>query len=228
MPAEDPSSGVTLDNAAYLVYTSGSTGQPKGAINCHRGAANFLLWQQAEFAINDQDHVLHKATLSFDMAVSECFVSLISGARLVIARPEEHKDLASLAKTITHQQVTWGVFVPSVLHALLEQPELDDCRSLKHMTVGGEALTAAVRQRFFDRLDSELYNMYGPSETAMAVSFFSCRKDQSYDVTPIGRPIANVRLYVLDEHLNPTPIGVPASCTSAVWPLAEGIWTDRN
>ncbi|XYI02620.1 non-ribosomal peptide synthase/polyketide synthase [Sorangium sp. So ce1128] len=208
-PEHNPPLTVDGTNLAYTIFTSGSTGAPKGAMNTHLGLHNRLLWMQQALQLTSSDVVLQKTPYSFDVSVWEFFWPLMVGARLVVARPEGHRDPAYLARLIGEQRVTTLHFVPSMLHAFIEELGSGRCASLRRVICSGEALTFELQQRFFARSQAELFNLYGPTEAAIDVSFWRCERDGARAVVPIGRPIANTQLYVLDERLEPMPIGVP-------------------
>jgi len=205
----NPESGETAENLAYVIYTSGSTGQPNGAMNTHRGICNRLLWMQEAYKLTEEDRVLQKTPFSFDVSVWEFFWPLLTGARLVVAQPGGHRDSAYLVNLIADQQITTLHFVPSMLQVFLEDLGVETCISLKRVICSGEALPTALQERFFARLGAELYNLYGPTEAAVDVTFWACERDSSRQTVPIGRPIANTQIYILDAHLEPIPIGVP-------------------
>ncbi len=194
---------------AYVIYTSGSTGKPKGAMNAHRGIVNRLLWMQQEYKLGTDDRVLQKTPFSFDVSVWEFFWPLLTGARLVMARPGDHRDPEYLVQTICDRQITTIHFVPSMLRVFLEQGGVDSCKSLRRVICSGEGLSPEVRDRFFERLDCGLHNLDGPTEAAVDVTYWECRRDDRRRMVPIGRPVANTRMYVLDERLEPMPVGVP-------------------
>jgi amino acid adenylation domain-containing protein len=221
-PATPPPSTASAANPAYVIYTSGSTGQPKGALNTHGAIVNRLLWMQDAYRLTAADHVLQKTPFSFDVSVWEFFWPLLNGARLVVARPQGHKDPAYLAQVIAAQQITTLHFVPSMLRLFLDQPGLDACRSLRRVICSGEALPAEVQERFFARLDAELYNLYGPTEAAVDVTAWACERGDSLDSVPIGRPIANTQIAILDTDLQPVPIGVPGELFIGGVQLARG------
>ena len=206
---ENPVSNITIDNLAYVIYTSGSTGKPKGAMNTHRSIGNRLLWMQDAYQLNSTDTVLQKTPFSFDVSVWEFFWTLITGARLVIAQPEGHKDPNYLVDLILQQQVTTLHFVPSMLQVFLEAKDVEKCQSIKRVIASGEALPVQLQQRFFERLEAQLHNLYGPTEAAIDVTFWQCQKDRlNTQTVPIGRPIANIQIYLLDRALNPVAVGV--------------------
>ncbi|MEA2604526.1 MAG: hypothetical protein QOF89_5518, partial [Acidobacteriota bacterium] len=199
-------------NLAYVIYTSGSTGRPKGTMNSHRGIVNRLLWMQEEYGLTADDRVLQKTPISFDVSVWELFWPLMVGARLVIARPGGHQDGAYLAGLIAEQGITTLHFVPSMLQVFLDSPGLDRCASLRRVIASGEALPADLVSRFFAQLGGSgagLYNLYGPTEAAVDVTVWTCERYGRRASVPIGRPIANTRIHLLDRHLATTPLGVP-------------------
>ncbi len=201
--------GVTPLNLAYVIYTSGSTGAPKGAMNTHRGVCNRLIWMQEAFRLTGDDRVLQKTPISFDVSVWELFWPLIAGARLVLARPEGHRDPEYLAEMIARSRVTTLHFVPSMLQVFLESADLKKCGGVKRVISSGEALGWELQERFFSRINAELHNLYGPTEAAIDVTSWRCRPGQPAGPIPIGRPIANIRICVLDHTLAPSPIGIP-------------------
>jgi amino acid adenylation domain-containing protein len=210
--AADPvavAAGTTSANLAYVIHTSGSTGTPKGALNTHGGIRNRLLWMQAAYQLTADDRVLHKTPVSFDPSVWEIFWPLIVGARIVIAQPESHKDPAALVRAIVEQAITTVHFVPSMLRSFLAEPDVTDCVGLRRVFCSGEVLSYDLQERFLATLDAELYNLYGPTEAAIDVTHFHCKRGESGSVVPIGRPIANIRIHLLDAHLQPVPVGVP-------------------
>ncbi|MFO1432623.1 MAG: amino acid adenylation domain-containing protein [Candidatus Competibacteraceae bacterium] len=206
---EAPTTKVTAEHPAYVIYTSGSTGQPKGALNTHRGVCNRLRWMQDEYRLDIHDRVLQKTPFSFDVSVWEFFWPLMVGARLVMAKPEGHKAPDYLVEVIQRQQITTLHFVPSMLQVFLEAPAVEQCTSLRRVICSGEALSAELQCRFFAKLPAELHNLYGPTETAVDVTYWACQPDSPLVFVPIGRPVANTQIYILDQGLQPTPIGVP-------------------
>ena len=204
---KNPLSTVNSENLAYTLYTSGSTGKPKGAMNSHRGIVNRLLWMQDTYQLTSSDRVLQKTPFSFDVSIWEFFWPLLAGARLIVARPDGHKDTAYLVRLITQESITTLHFVPSMLQIFLEEPTLDQCNSIKRVICSGEVLPVATKQRFFARLEAELYNLYGPTEAAIDVTFWKCQPEGNRTSVPIGRPIANTQIYILDSELQPVPIG---------------------
>ncbi len=206
---ENLTCNITCDRLAYVIYTSGSTGKPKGAMNTHRGVCNRLLWMQDAYELTAADSVLQKTPFSFDVSVWEFFWPLLTGARLVVAQPEGHRDTKYLVNLILQQQITTLHFVPSMLQVFLEAEGLEKCQSLVRVIASGEALPAQLQQRFFNRLDAQLHNLYGPTEAAVDVTFWECKDCvTNQKIVPIGRPIANIQIYLLDKYFNPVAIGV--------------------
>jgi amino acid adenylation domain-containing protein len=200
---------VSPNDQAYVIFTSGSTGRPKGAANTHGGIVNRLLWMQAEYQLNADDVVLQKTPYGFDVSTWEFFWPIIVGARLEMAAPGVHRDPSALAHTIQSANVTTIHFVPSMLQAFLDHPDARNCRSLRRIIASGEALPAELVKRCMATLPAPLFNLYGPTEAAVDVTAWACRQDPERDPVPIGKPIANTRMYVLDAYGQPVPIGVP-------------------
>ncbi|MDB5367071.1 MAG: dltA, partial [Rhodospirillales bacterium] len=191
---------------AYVLYTSGSTGRPKAAMNQHGALRNRLAWMQDAFRLGSDDRVLQKTPFGFDVSVWEFLWPLCEGATLVIAKPDGHKDPHYLAALIQQQQVTTVHFVPSMLQAFVDESVLAACTSLRRVICSGEALPAPLCARFAEASDAELHNLYGPTEAAIDVTWHAVRREDSAAI-PIGRPIANLQLYVLDRWLEPVPVG---------------------
>jgi len=199
---------INPESLAYVIYTSGSTGQPKGAMNSHRAICNRLEWMQNTFKLSNSDAVLQKTPISFDVSVWELFWPLMTGAKLVIPKPGGHLDPAYLAQTINEQQITVLHFVPSMLQVFLDQPNLREmCKSVRAVICSGEALSHDLQQRFFATLDAELHNLYGPTEAAVDVTHWPCQRDSEENVVPIGWPISNTQIHILDEKLQPVTEG---------------------
>ncbi|MBL0385637.1 amino acid adenylation domain-containing protein [Tumebacillus sp. ITR2] len=213
----------TPEHLVYMMYTSGSTGKPKGVMNEHRAIVNLLLWMRDQYALTSEDRMMLKTAYTFDVSVWELFLPLISGATLVVARPEGHRDLGYLQHLIAEQQITHAVFVPSALQVFSEQEELDRLTSLKAVLCIGEALPVDLQERFFRVFPHvELHNLYGPTEAAVNVTFWNCQRGEERRYVPVGAPIANAKLYVLDACLEPVPIGVTGELFIGGVPVARG------
>ncbi len=217
-----PAAEVAPDGLAYMIYTSGSTGRPKGALNTHRGIRNRLLWMQRQYGLTAADAVLQKTPFSFDVSVWELFWPLMTGARLVVAPPRAHQDPAHLVRLIAEEGVTTVHFVPSMLQLFLEQSDLGRCAGLRRVICSGEALPPDLQRRFFERMPAgiELHNLYGPTEAAVDVSYWPCAATASR--VPIGRPVSNTRIHLLDGALRPVPVGVPGELYIGGVQLARG------
>jgi amino acid adenylation domain-containing protein len=213
------------DNLAYVIYTSGSTGRPKGAMNTHRAIVNRLLWMQETFGLSAGDRVLQKTPFSFDVSVWEFFWPLLVGARLVLARPEGHKDPVYLIDLIRAEKVTTLHFVPSMLQAFLATEGVEECRTLRTVVASGEALPPDLVARFLARLGplgAELHNLYGPTEAAVDVTAHPCRPGDELRPVPIGRPISNCTLHILDAFGREAPMGVAGELLLGGVQLARG------
>ncbi|WP_427114893.1 non-ribosomal peptide synthase/polyketide synthase [Pseudomonas aeruginosa] len=210
------------ENLAYVIYTSGSTGKPKGAGNRHSALSNRLCWMQQAYGLGVGDTVLQKTPFSFDVSVWEFFWPLMSGARLVVAAPGDHRDPAKLVALINREGVDTLHFVPSMLQAFLQDEDVASCTSLKRIVCSGEALPADAQQQVFAKLpQAGLYNLYGPTEAAIDVTHWTC-VEEGKDAVPIGRPIANLACYILDGNLEPVPVGVLGELYLAGQGLARG------
>lgn len=209
---------------AYVIFTSGSTGRPKGAMNTHEAVVNRLAWMQHAYPLDSSDKVLQKTPISFDVSVWELFWPLLEGATLVMARPGEHRDPSYLAQIIPERGITTLHFVPSMLRTFLEELALEQrTASLRRVLCSGEALTADLVRRFYERgVAPELHNLYGPTEAAIDVTYCPCPPETAAGSVPIGRPIANATVFVLDDHLAPQPIGVEGELFLGGLPLARG------
>jgi amino acid adenylation domain-containing protein len=210
------------ENAAYVIYTSGSTGRPKGVVTAHRAICNRLNWMQRRYRLTADDVVLQKTPTGFDVSVWELFWPLITGARLTLARPGGHKDAGYLRDLIARDGVTTVHFVPSMLAVFLAEDDVADRTSLQRVICSGEELPADLARRFTGRFDAELHNLYGPTEAAIDVSHWHCEQLDGLARVPIGRPIDNIQLYVLDQEMQPVPPGTPGELYIGGVGLARG------
>ena len=216
------------EDTAYVLYTSGSTGKPKGVEIPHRALTNFLQWIQHEFPLDAGDRVLQRTRCSFDISAYEFYAPLLTGARLVITPAEATVLPSALVQLIQDQEITVLQVVPSVLNLLLNEEGFENCRSLRQVFCGGEALPVELHNRFFNVLSCRLTNLYGPTETCIWSTFY--RPEISDDgtrrigdgIVPIGRPIANTQVYVLDQAGHPVPIGIPGELYIAGAGVAKG------
>ncbi|MFC4079019.1 amino acid adenylation domain-containing protein [Amycolatopsis samaneae] len=198
---------VAADSLAYMIYTSGSTGRPKGVLLEHRALFNRLYWMQEAFPLTGADRVIQKTPFSFDVSVWEFFWPLMVGAGIVVAEPGIHRDPVALAEAMRKSDVTVAHFVPSMLDLFL-QADVGALPALRLVFSSGEALSSQTVGAFHRQLESELHNLYGPTEAAIDVSHWPCTPADAHGAVPIGRPIANVRLFVLDPAGNPQPVGL--------------------
>ena len=212
-PEENPDLslvGLTPRHLAYVIYTSGSTGTPKGVMVEHRGVANRLLWMADTYRLSPEDSVLQKTPFGFDVSVWEFFWTLLAGARLVMAKPDGHKDPRYLVDEIRRNGVTTLHFVPSMLRAFLDAELVASCHSLRDVFSSGETLPTGLVRQFQARLPwVQLHNLYGPTEASVDVTAWTCPLDWATESpsAPIGRPIWNTRIYLLDDDLTPARTG---------------------
>ena len=201
---------ITERNLAYMIYTSGSTGKPKGAQNEHRGIVNRLLWMQEQYGLSAKDRVLQKTPFSFDVSVWEFFWPLQVGARLVVARPGGHRDAAYLAEADHRSSRSRRcTLCRRCCGCFWRTGEAERCVTLRQVICSGEALPYELQEKFFERVaGAELHNLYGPTEAAVDVTHWTCERNSARKVVPIGRPVANTQIYILDRNLQPVPVGV--------------------
>ncbi|NJL04628.1 MAG: amino acid adenylation domain-containing protein [Chloroflexaceae bacterium] len=207
-PPSAPALNLTARHLAYTIYTSGSTGQPRGAMNEHAAVVNRLLWMRDYLDLQPHDRILQKTPISFDVSVWELFLPLLVGARLVLAQPSGHRDPAYLARLITQAQISVAHFVPSMLRVFLATPTASACRSLRHIICSGEELPTDLYQHCIETLPATLHNLYGPTEAAVDVTAWRGTLPADALRVPIGRPIANTRIYILDVFRQLVPIGM--------------------
>lgn len=225
--SESAAAGATPENLAYVIFTSGSTGVPKGVMISHRSICNRLLWMQSRYPHRETDKIVLKTSFSFDASGWEIFVPLFSGAQVVIARSRDHLDTGYLAGLIAAERATVLQLVPSMLRVLLEEQDLSGCESLKHLYCGGEALATQLRDLFYDRLDARLHNLYGPTEASIDITHWECENADSefqseQGLVPIGRPLSNTRIYLLDELMRLVPTGASGELYADGVGLARG------
>ena len=209
---------------AYILYTSGSTGKPKGVMVGHQALCNRIWWMQKMYRLSEKDKIFQKTPFSFDVSGWEFYWPLIAGSELVVAQPQKHKDPVYLIETIQRKGITVLHFVPPMLQAFLHTDGVEKCESVTRVFCSGEALTTAQKDLFFKRWNRpELHNLYGPTEAAIDVSFYQCSKEPRATI-PIGRPLSNIQLYILDKRRRLLPIGIGGELHIAGDGLAEGYW----
>ncbi|MFC6632382.1 non-ribosomal peptide synthetase [Microbulbifer taiwanensis] len=212
---------VKPDHLAYVIYTSGSTGKPKGVMVGHQALTNRIYWMQQQYPLSIKDTVLQKTPFTFDVSVWEFLWPMMSGTSVVFAKPGGHKDAQYLENLINQENITTLHFVPSMFHVYLSHAETN-CSSVRRIFCSGESLDSQAvydcRKKFPQAL---LYNLYGPTEAAIDVTAYNCALLES-SVVPIGTPISNIQIYILDHYNNPTSLGVPGELHIAGDGLARG------
>jgi amino acid adenylation domain-containing protein len=220
--ASAPPVSLTPTDLAYVLFTSGSTGQPKGVMVSHGAIDNRLQWMQEAYNLGPGDRVMQKTPYTFDVSVWEFFWTLSTGACLVVAEPERHKESLYLVDLIKKERVTCLHFVPSMLQLFLHE-DLTGCDSLKRIICSGEALNVEQCRKLQALSGVSAHNLYGPTEAAVDVTYWDCAEwHDQYISVPIGRPISNTQIYILNERFQPTPIGVPGDLYIGGHNLAEG------
>ena len=212
------------DNLAYVLFTSGSTGVPKGVMVEHRSLVNQLLWKAESFALTPADRLVQKTPLGFDPSLSELFCPLLTGASLTLLPPGAHADPQRLVDAVRDERITVIGFVPAILEEFIAIVGPDELGALRLVTCGGEVMSPALARSFFERfgLEVELRNMYGPTEAVLTASWWRCNPAGEDGTVPIGRPVANTQLYVLDEHLRPLSVGAPGELCIGGAQVARG------
>ncbi|GAA3495608.1 hypothetical protein GCM10019016_027080 [Streptomyces prasinosporus] len=216
LPAVDPA------GAAYLTYTSGSTGRPKGVLVEHAGIANRVSWTVRHQGLGPDDRMAHKTVLTFDAAALELFAPLVAGGTVVMAPRGAESDPALLVRTLAERRVTVLQGVPSVLRLLAEEPGWAECTGLRLVFSAGEALDAELCRRLSEPTGATVWNTYGPTECSVDVTAQRFDPEVHTEAVPIGRPLDGIRVYVLDEDLDPVPIGVVGEVYAAGTGLARG------
>jgi amino acid adenylation domain-containing protein len=205
---------VKSSNLAYVIYTSGSTGKPKGVLNTHLGLCNLALFQRKGFQVKSDSRILQFASLSFDASVWEIFATLISGATLVLGTSDTLLLGQNLLQLLREQAVTHATIGPAAL-AVLPSEQLP---SLEVLIVAGEAVSSEVVRKWSS--GRRLFNAYGPTEATVCATI--AQVQDANQKPPIGRPIANAKVYILDDYLQPVPIGVPGELHIGGVGLARG------
>ena len=203
-----PFTGLSPENLAYVIYTSGSTGKPKGVMIPHRSLSNHMFWMRDAFTLGENDRVIQKTPFSFDASVWEFYLPLLAGAQLVLAKPGAHRDSAYLMREVAERGISVIQAPPPLLQALVEEEGWERCRGLRRMFCGGEALAGGLAEKFRAVSAASLINLYGPTETTIQVSYWEYDGTIRREPIPIGQPIANTQMYVLDEQLEPVATGV--------------------
>lgn len=229
LDAANPDVEIAADQLAYMIYTSGSTGKPKGVIVEHGAIHNRVVWMHEEYGLTSEDRILQKTPYTFDVSVWEFLWSFSVGSTLVVAEPDGHMAIGYLYHLINDQRVTHLHFVPSVLRLFMMAPALD-ILPIKKLFCSGEALGFDVVQQFYEKAGEavEVHNLYGPTEAAVDVSYYHCPRDPETNYIPIGKPVTNTSLLILDELNQPVPIGVPGELYIGGVQLARGYWARED
>ncbi|MEM9633139.1 MAG: amino acid adenylation domain-containing protein [Pseudomonadota bacterium] len=216
---------IGANDLAYMIYTSGSTGKPKGVVVEHEAIHNRVVWMHEEYGLEPEDRVLQKTPYTFDVSVWEFLWPFSVGSTLVVAIPGGHMSIRYLQRVIKQTGVTHLHFVPSMLRLFLLAPSLSELQ-IRKLFCSGEALGFDLVQSFYEKSSdfAEVHNLYGPTEAAVDVSYFACVRDPSDKTIPIGKPVTNTGLYVLDEFDQPVPVGVPGELHIGGIQLARGYW----
>jgi amino acid adenylation domain-containing protein len=213
------------DHLAYVIYTSGSTGRPKGVMIAHKGIYNRLLWAQNFYRFTADDRILQKTTFCFDVSVWELLWPLLAGARLVFAKPGGQGDTNYLLQLIERENITALHFVPSMLEQFLMDMPAGRCTGLKKVLCSGEALKALHVHRFREKLPhAALHNLYGPTEASIDVTYWAMPEKgiEELRTVPIGRPVSNTQIFILEKNGKPVPVGVAGEICIGGVQLANG------
>nr|BFD89294.1 hypothetical protein KitaXyl93_06540 [Kitasatospora sp. Xyl93] len=223
-PAQALAAPVPVDpaGAAYVMYTSGSTGRPKGVVVPHAAIRNRVLWSVEHLDLGPGERLLQKTTIGFDAAVWEFLSPLVSGATVVTAPADAHRDPAVMARAAAEHGVTVLQLVPSVLRLLLAEPGLADCTALRVVCSAGEPLPADLCERLRALLDVRVVNTYGPTECAIDSTAWPHDGSQRDGIVPIGHPLTGARVHVVDAQDRLVPVGVPGELCVAGVGLARG------
>ena len=210
------------ESAAYVIYTSGSTGTPKGVVVPHSALSNHMRWMLAEFSFDRDTRVLQRTAMCFDASVWEVFAPLMSGGTLVLLPPEAQRDPELIVRCISEHKVTVVQTVPSLLRLLLKEPGFYACTCLEQFFSGGESLTEELRAQVAASLELDIVNLYGPTETTIQVAAGQTDGTPEPFGVPIGHPIDNTAIYVLDDDMAPVPVGVVGEVWVSGANLARG------
>ncbi len=221
-PDNKPNVKYTPDDLICVLFTSGSTGKPKGVMCVHRGMTNRILWMQDAYKLEKDDVVLQKTPIGFDVSGWEFYWPLITGCKLIMARPEGHKDPSYLIKVINKHAVTTLHFVPPMLQAFISTEGFESCKSIRRIICSGDILHIETQRKVFSSLNCELHNLYGPTEASIDVTAWKCCLEYDGASIPIGKPIANTQMHILDKEMNPLSIGVPGELYIGGVQLARG------
>ncbi len=228
-PTTAPAVALDPHNTAYVIYTSGSTGAPKGVVISHAGLANHMAWMMADHSVGKDDVVLCRTAITFDAAGWEIWLPLLSGAALCVTPERLARDPTEFSAYVKQQGVTIAQFVPSLLAAIPAVKTPDARANLRRVFSGGEPLASTLTRDVISAWKVPVVNLYGPTETTIQVTSWSLHNaDLQGAAAPIGRPIWNTQIYVLDSGLAPVPAGVAGSFTLRERGLRAAIWGVRG
>lgn len=207
-PAAAPVAAAAPHGLMYVMYTSGSTGRPKGVMVPHAGVCNYVRWMRARFPLDADDKVLARTSINFDISVWEIFLPLISGAQLHVSQRDQLLAPEALGALIRTRGITQVQFVPSALRAFADAGQLPVCPSLRRIFCGGEALARSLHDDVLAGFGGELHNLYGPTEASIYVCHWACRRGERLRSVPIGKPVPNTAIHLLDAAMRPVAIGM--------------------
>jgi amino acid adenylation domain-containing protein len=221
---DDSNLGVAMGehDLAYILYTSGSTGKPKGVMIEHAQIVNSLLWEKALFELGDNDAILQRTTYTFDVSIWEIFGPLICGSRVVLADPTRDYDPVYLMRLIQTYEITTVLSTPSLIMQLISDCQFKKPARLKRIISTAEPLSYSQYRKYLQATDIPLFNLYGPTECAVEVSHIDLSTWNSTAILPIGKPGYNTQFYILDENMNPVPIGAVGELHIGGAQLARG------
>lgn len=219
---------VSQDDLLYVIYTSGSTGNPKGVMVSNKGVCNYLLWMREAFDIDYKSKILAKTSISFDISVWELFLPLIAGGTLVLKKRADLESPEQIATTIKDYKVTIVQFVPSGLRLFNDAKMFKTVPDLKIVFCGGERLSTTLKEEVLSEFNGSLYNLYGPTEASIFMTYFKCIENTIYNNIPIGKPIFNSSIYILDEFNNIVPRCFPGKVFIGGNNLAYGYWNNKE
>ena len=218
---------VTKKDLLYLIYTSGSTGKPKGVMVPNKGVANYLLWMKDFFEVDTNTKILAKTSISFDISVWELFLPLISGGTLVLKKRIDLESPEQIASAIEDHKITIIQFVPSGLRLFNNASNLERLTSLENIFCGGEKMPTALQNEVLQNYNGKLHNLYGPTEASILMAHHTCTENFNHYNVPIGKPIYNSSMYILDDHKNLVPRGIPGHIYIGGKILANGYWKNK-
>lgn len=211
---------------AYILFTSGSTGNPKGVMIRHESLMSFLSWTKLELDLSPKDTILSSTSINFDISFMELFAPLISGARVVLEKRKELQAPEKVEAILNDLKINTVQFVPSALKALHDAGVIRRTKCLKYIISGGEKLSKTLQEEILSAFDGDLFNLYGPTEATVYATKWHCQRNNNLRIVPIGTPVFNSTIYILDENLNPAPIGVSGEIYIGGKILADGYFDD--